>query len=125
SIPWENLLLQRREAHFRGATALAFARGLTWLEILRLPRRARWLETALDEFVSGGGAAETLDAASDFSITQQKIPNGGIGLNFVMRFFRPDLRSFRAEKVDSGFYGHSPMYSGKSGARLRGKMRNR
>ena len=80
-------MLQRRNSHFRGATALAFARGLTWLEILRLPRRAWWPETALDEFVSDGGAPETLGAGSDFSITQQKISNRGIGLNFVTRFF--------------------------------------
>ena len=126
-------LLQRRDSHFRGATTIEFARGLTWLKILRLPRRARRPQTALEEFVSDGGTAETLDAGSDFSVTQQKIPNGRIGFNFVTRFFRPDLRvigrsslrSFRAEKLDSGFSGHSSMYSGKSGARLRGKMRNR
>lgn len=126
-------LLQRRDSHFRGATALAFARGLTWFEILRLPRRARWPETALDEFVSDAGAAETLDADSDFSVTHQEIPNHGIGFNFVTRFFRPDLRVigrsslrfFRVRKLDSGFSGHSPMYSRESGARLRGKMRNR
>ena len=95
-------LLQRRDSHFRGATALAFARGLTWLEILRLPRRARWPETALDEFVSDGGAAETLDAGSDFSVTQQKIPNRGIGFNFVTRFF--PTRPARDRKIESAFF---------------------
>ena len=125
----EEFLLQRRDSHFRGATTIEFARDLTWLKVLRLPRRARGPQTALEEFVSDGGAAETLNAGSDFSVIQQKIPNGPISFNFVTRFFRLDLRvigrsslrSFWAEKLDSGFSGHSPMYSGKSGSRLRGK----
>ena len=95
-------MLQRRNSHFRGATALAFARGLTWLEILRLPRRARWPETALDEFVSDGGAAETLDAGSDFSVTQQKIPNRGIGFEF--RHALLSSRSARDRKIESAFF---------------------
>jgi hypothetical protein len=119
-------MLQSRDSHFCGATALALARGLTRLEILRLPRRVRWLKTAFDKFVSSCGAAETLDAGSDFGVNHQKIPNHGIDLNFVTRSFRSDLRVigrsnlrfFRVRKLDSGFSGHSPLYCGKSGVRL-------
>lgn len=92
---WREFLLERRDPHFRGATSLEFTRGLAWLEMLRLVRRARRLKTVFDEFVSDGRAAEAFRCGGDFGVAQQKVADCGVGLNLGLRFLRLSLGSGR------------------------------